>query len=929
MSKVRDLKIAKVLVPYPFDKTFDYIVSNDMELVIGNIVKVPFGRRMVMGVIFGFGESNFDIAKLKEVKEKLNFPPLKQELLDFIGWVSKYNLIPLGNVLKMVIGVIGSFGKVQSRAVYGVFQELISQRFIKSENINLVSNSPFEGESRKTSPEGTKSDSVGGYKHLYSKEILERAKELRQNTTDAEGLLWWYLKDKQLGFKFRRQQPIDKYIVDFICLEKKLIVELDGRHHNNEKNIKYNNERSNFLKSQGFNIIRIWNNELFTNTDGVLESIYNFLHKGIIPLTESDFAIKGSSFSTLPQGESESIKTSNFRDATQGEGNWADVTQKQIKLTQKQQILINFLTENSDKFFTTKEIEEQINIKTSTIKTLVKKGLIEQKTEVEDFEIQVIDNDKFNLYDLSDEQIEAFEFIDKKVKEKKHSVVVLEGATGSGKTEVYFHLIADILNESRQTLILLPEIALTTQLISRFEKQFGFTPAVWHSQITSANKRKMWNGIVSGDIKVIIGARSALFLPFKNLALIVVDEEHDQSFKQSENGSYNGRDMAIVRAKLNEIPIVLSSATPSLETLINAETGKYHRLHLPSRFGNAVMPDIDIIDLKKQKLKYGQCISTRLITKIREHLENKKQVLLFLNRRGYSPIILCTGCGHKMTCPNCSVTLTKHKSANCLMCHCCGYYTSEPKICPECSVPDTMMNFGMGVERIEEEVQKNFPNARTAVITSDTVNTPTKSAQMINKVINKEIDIIIGTQLVAKGHHFPSLTLVGILDADASLFGGDMRASERTYQLLTQVSGRAGRELDRGLVMLQTYTPENLVLQAIKGGNKEILIDFEKQNREIMGFPPYGKLALVVVTGRDELKVREKIREFVRALPAHKDIEILGPVPSPVARVKREFRYRIFIKTSRRVNIQGLLRDMLGRVKVDGGMRVRVDVDPI
>ncbi|GMO56231.1 MAG: primosomal protein N' [Rickettsiales bacterium] len=548
----------------------------------------------------------------------------------------------------------------------------------------------------------------------------------------------------------------------------------------------------------------------------------------------------------------------------------------------------------------------------------------------------------FTLNILSPEQEKAKKFIQYK---NDFNVVLLEGTTGSGKTEVYFHLIADLLQEQdKQILILLPEIALTTQLISRFKKQFNFEPAIWHSDITKGEKSKIFYGVINGNTKLVIGTRSALFLPFKNLQLIIVDEEHDSSYKQTENGCYNGRNVAIKRAQLNNIPIVLASATPSIETLINVDNSKCERVFLKSRYGNAVLPEIKIVDLRQEKLKQNQFLSTPLKKAITENLINKRQTMLFMNRRGYAPIVLCAECGEKIQCPNCHCNMTYYKSSDKIMCNYCGYFLkkSELKKCPSCE-SEKLIEFGPGVEKIEKEVQEHFPTARSMVLSSDTINTTKKLTEMIEQILNNEVDIIIGTQLIAKGHHFPNLTLVGVCDSDASLFGGDFRATEKTYQLLTQVSGRAGREEEKGVVYLQSYTPENLILQAFKNNDKETLLNYEKQNRQLGNFPPYSNIAIIGIISNiieDSFNVAKEIitkfnqiREIEKYL-INGEIEVLGPV-SVIHPYKH--RYNIFVKCSKNIkqDLQKIIRSVIEWWEMDekeknGSIKtaeIRVEID--
>ncbi len=557
--------------------------------------------------------------------------------------------------------------------------------------------------------------------------------------------------------------------------------------------------------------------------------------------------------------------------------------------------------------------------------------------------LQEMDFEKFNLNTLSKDQEKAFNYIiensreeiidtkqeyDDKEKEYKlkFNTIVVEGTTGSGKTEVYFHIIAKILQESnKQVLLLLPEIALTTQLISRFKNQFNFEPAVWHSDITESVKSDIFKSVLSGNVRVVIGTRSSLFLPFKDLGLIIVDEEHDSSYKQTEKGCYNARDLAVLRAKMNNAPILLASATPSLETLINIDKDKYLKVDLPSRYGKAVLPDIEIIDMKKEKLKKDKYISKKLLEDLQENLKMQKQSMLFMNKRGYANLLLCSECGEKFICKNCSCNLSVHKSKNKLVCHYCGYARDIPNKCDKCG-NESLINFGPGVEKIEKEIKEYFPNAKTIIMSSDTINTNKKLEEAINQITKNEVDIIIGTQLVAKGHHFPNLTLVGIVDSDASLFGGDIKASEKTYQLLTQVSGRAGREKDKGKVYFQSYNHDNLVLQAIKDGNKEILIDFEKQSRELGNFPPYGKMAIISISSLKEVEAYTTAKNIAKKIPTSEDIEIFGPAPAIIAKIAKMYKFNVIVKTSKKMDIQKLITKFVLSEKYNSNLRIKIEI---
>ncbi len=546
----------------------------------------------------------------------------------------------------------------------------------------------------------------------------------------------------------------------------------------------------------------------------------------------------------------------------------------------------------------------------------------------ENFEI---DLSKIKLHTLSEEQENIFrEIIESASADNKP--ILLEGATGSGKTEIYFHLFEKLLkqDDKSQILFLLPEIALTSQFIDRFNSQFQTKDVVvWHSEVTNSHKNAIWNGINNGTIRIVIGARSALFLPFNNLKLIVVDEEHDSSYKQTENGCYNGRDMAVLRAKIENCQVVLGSATPSIESLVNSDNGKYQHIFLKSRFGKSIEPDIELVDLRKEKLRKDKYISQKLKEAIGEVLDKKQQVLLYMNRRGYAPIALCYECGYRFTCPKCSVALAVHKNNDMLLCHQCGYRVRNTTTCPGCGVENSIIFFGPGVEKIEAEIKEFFPDKSTILITSDTIQSNKKIKEVTEKISAGEVDIIIGTQIITKGYDFPNLNLIGVLDADASLFGANFRSTERTYQLLTQVVGRAGRRETKGKAIIQTYTPENAIIQAMKNNNRQQLIEFEKQNRKFANLPPYGKLTMIMISGQNEIMVYSKAKEIVRNMPPNDDnIEIFGPTQSSPYKVGNNFRIRVLVKTKLNINIQKLVALSLKNVKFQPSVRVRIDINP-
>ncbi|MFP6740814.1 MAG: primosomal protein N' [Alphaproteobacteria bacterium] len=530
--------------------------------------------------------------------------------------------------------------------------------------------------------------------------------------------------------------------------------------------------------------------------------------------------------------------------------------------------------------------------------------------------------------ELSLEQRKAANGLVTKVAEGAYDVALLDGVNGAGKTEVYFAAIARALRAGLQSLVLLPEIALSAQWLDRFTDRFGVAPAVWHSELTAAQRRHTWRAVASGEARVVVGARSALFLPFPDLGIIVVDEEHDASFKQEESVIYHARDMAVVRARLEHIPVVLASATPALETMVNAETGRYHRFHLPERHGSAGLPDIEAIDMRQVELPATRWLSPRLLEAMSNTLSRREQVMLFLNRRGYAPLTLCRACGHRLGCPNCTAWMVEHRHLGRLQCHHCGYTARQPETCPSCNAEGKFAACGPGVERLAEEVAAEFSAARVAVMASDTITTQAGAADLVRRMAAREIDILIGTQIVAKGHHFPLLTLVGIIDSDLGLNGGDLRAAERTYQLLHQVAGRAGRAEHPGRVMMQTYMPGHPVMEALVAGDRDRFLAQESEDRLARAMPPFGRLAALIVSGPHEPSVHSVARDLARVAPHHDGIGVLGPAPAPLAILRGRYRYRLLMKAPRDAQVQRPLRAWLAAVNIPNNVRVQVDVEP-
>src|SRR5690606_16388375 len=534
----------------------------------------------------------------------------------------------------------------------------------------------------------------------------------------------------------------------------------------------------------------------------------------------------------------------------------------------------------------------------------------------------------FAVPELSGEQAAAAERLVASVRRGGFAPFLLDGVTGSGKTETYFEAIAESLRKGEQTLVLLPEIALTEAFLRRFEERFGAAPVAWHSSLKSTERRRAWRAIAAGTAQVVVGARSALFLPYADLGLIVVDEAHEISFKQDDGVRYNARDVAVMRARFEGIPVVLSSATPALESLQMAESGVYEKLVLPSRFGGAELPEIRTVNLTEERPERGRWLAPRVIEALHERPAKGEQSLLFLNRRGYAPLTLCRSCGFRFKCPNCSAWLVEHRLSRRLACHHCGHETAPPDRCPECGEPDCLVACGPGVERIAHEVEELLPGARLAIATSDTLNSPDKAAEFVTQVEQRQIDVIVGTQLVTKGFHFPELTLVGVVDADLGLEGGDLRAAERTYQQVAQVAGRAGRGAKPGEVLIQTRHPEAPVIAALAAGDRDAFYAAETEARRHAGAPPFGRWAAIIVSSEDEAEAREAAQRIGAARPHLDDVMILGPAPAPLSLLRGRYRYRLLLNARRSAEVQRVIRDWLGALSFPQGVRVAVDVDP-
>lgn len=508
-------------------------------------------------------------------------------------------------------------------------------------------------------------------------------------------------------------------------------------------------------------------------------------------------------------------------------------------------------------------------------------------------------------------------------------VTLIDGVTGSGKTEVYFEAVAEALKAGGQVLILLPEIALTTAFLERFAARFGQRPAEWHSDVPPRVRERVWRGVASGEVRAVVGARSALFLPFPELRLLVVDEEHDPAYKQDEGVTYHARDMAVMRGRIGNFPVVLSSATPSIESRVNADAGRYTRLILPDRFAGASLPDIRAVDLRTNPPARSRFISPALVSAISETLGENGQALLFLNRRGYAPLTLCRTCGHRFQCPNCATWLVEHRFRGQLACHHCGHAEPRPKSCPACGSADSLVACGPGVERLAEEVQDLFPDARLTVLSSDMLGGIERLRGELGAIARGDTDVVIGTQLVAKGHNFPLLRLVGVVDADLGLSHGDLRAAERTFQLLSQVTGRAGRIGGPSRAIIQTSAPEHPVMQALVAGDREAFYAREIEERRMAHLPPFARLAAIIVSGPERQSARAHAAEIRRAAPFSQRISVFGPAEAPLAVIRGRHRFRMLVHAARSADLQGYLRGWLGAAPAPrGSVRVQVDVDP-
>lgn len=580
-----------------------------------------------------------------------------------------------------------------------------------------------------------------------------------------------------------------------------------------------------------------------------------------------------------------------------------------------------------DRQGTVSELATHAGVSVAVIRGLIKAGCFDEAA-VEPFAMLDTPDPDYGPPDLSDDQQQVANRLKEAVGAAQFQPFLLDGVTGSGKTEVYFEAVAEALRQDRQVLVLLPEIALTEPFLKRFEARFGRAPVAWHSALRQSERRRNWHAIAEGSAKVVVGARSALLLPFANLGLIVVDEAHEVSFKQEDGVRYHARDVAVMRGKHEGFPIILASATPAIESRHMVTLGHYEELSLPSRFGGATLPDILPIDLREDEPPRQCWLAPTLVAEIEDNLSRGEQSLLFLNRRGFAPLTLCRTCGHRIECPNCSAWMVEHRLTRRLACHHCGHVMPLPEKCPECSAEDSLVACGPGVERIAEEVASLFPKARTAIVTSDTIWSPDKAAEFVAAMEGGGIDIVVGTQLVTKGYHFPNLTLVGVVDADIGLEGGDLRAAERTFQQIAQVAGRAGRADKPGRVFIQTRMPDAAVMRALITGERDAFYDAETEARRDALAPPFSRLAGIIISSEDQAEALETARLIGQTAPQVESMTVLGPAPAPLAMLRGRHRFRLLVHAARSVDIQTIIRDWIGALEWPRGVRVGVDVDP-
>ncbi|MEE2774881.1 MAG: primosomal protein N' [Pseudomonadota bacterium] len=639
-----------------------------------------------------------------------------------------------------------------------------------------------------------------------------------------------------------------------------------------------------------------------------------FARYNLIPL--------GKAFRLVTAGQDLLSLTSYRKTYQSGKTNVEDITARQREI-------VSFFKQNPEQKFSMKQLIRNLKTSSTTINALCRSGHITCTTEI------LEEPDKLCVGSYSHSLSDKQKVVSNKLKEAANSnlfkVTLLRGVTGSGKTEVYMDAISATLDKGKQALVLMPEIALTIDLVKRVGERFGMKPSEWHSGISLADRKRLFKAVSMGKVNLIVGARSALFLPFLNLGLIVVDEEHDSSFKQEEGVCYNARDMAVLRGSTGNFPVILSSATPSLESWVNAEKGKYDRVDLTHRYRNSSLPKISILNLREDELEVNNWISNGVKSMITSRLEAGEQSLLFLNRRGYAPITVCKSCANQLGCPVCDTRLVQHSYGVKLLCHLCGFTAMLPNECPKCMKIVEWKAVGPGVERLAEECLKLFPSAKVGILSSDNIQNNSILKEKIREFSSGKVDIIIGTQLISKGHNFPYITFVGVIDADLSLQGGDLRAAEKTFQLLRQVSGRAGRGKRPGEAIVQTYEPENLVLRSIVDYNDEKFWKLEASERKFNGAPPFGKLIAVIISCENKKELMGVGREMAKLWETMKSskVTLFGPAPAPISRIRNRYRLRFLFKLNKSLKTQDRIQKWLDRLCLPRSVRLTVDVDPI
>ncbi|MFQ6744749.1 MAG: primosomal protein N', partial [Alphaproteobacteria bacterium] len=606
------------------------------------------------------------------------------------------------------------------------------------------------------------------------------------------------------------------------------------------------------------------------------------------------------------------------------------------RITQNRPAIMDAFASNDNDPMTVADIQNIARVSPSVVRTMIKNGgLIPGAQREKNIDSCIFTYQDLGNIKLNEQQQNAADAIGKSIESGGFSVYLLDGITGSGKTQVYFDSAWRAYSQGKSVLLMMPEIALTAQFMSRFESRFGAPPVVWHSNLTAARRREIWRGVLNGKIKIIVGTRSALFLPWQDLGLVVIDEEHDTSYKQEDMGNYHARDMAILRAKISGFPVVLASATPSAETLENVNIGKYKSLRLTSRYGGAQLPEITTIDLRENRptsymignVEQTGYLSPLLCDALSETLAQGHQAMLFINRRGFAPIVQCKKCGWTATCQECSVGMTYHKRIGKLLCHMCGRTAPLSKVCPDCGCDVSMR--GIGLEKIQEEVTARFPNVRTALVSSDVITSRQVLERLVKQLEDGEIDIVIGTQILAKGHHFPNLTLVGIVDSDMGLFGTDFRAAEHTFQQLFQVAGRAGRGKYAGRVLLQTYQPTHPVLTAICSGDRDGFMRTDMMGRKAAQMPPYGMLIAIIIEGQKEAVLQKYCQDLATAAPILHGAKIMGPITAQIYQIRNWYRMRFLVAGGTNMALQPVIERWISKVKQPVNIRVKIDVNPI